>query len=124
MTVGEAALMYSTKRTATLCATKPTRVWVMESSLFHQIRNLVKDLTKTRFAANQKFLSSLPIFAKLKPHELHNLTQACRMVSFKSGQTIGEEGENDFYVIKEGKALLMRDRKSSITLCRGEEIHE
>jgi len=124
MTVGEAALMYSTKRTATLCATQPTRVWVMEASLFHRIRNLVKDLTKTRFAAHQKFLSSLPIFAKLKPHELHNLTQACREVSFKTGQSFGDNADSDFYAILEGSALMMWDRKSSMTLSKGEEIHE
>jgi len=124
MTVGEAALMYSTKRTATLCATQPTRVWVIEASLFHRIRNLVKDLTKARFAAHQKFLSTLPIFAKLKPHELHNLTQACREVSFKTGQSFGDNADSDFYAILEGSALMMWDRKSSITLSRGEEIHE
>jgi len=124
MTVGEAEIMYSTKRTATLCATQPTRVWVMEASLFHRIRNLVKDLSKTRFEARQKFLSSLPIFTKLKPHELHNLTQAFREVSFKTGESFGDDADHDFYAIWEGSALMMYDGKSSITLSRGEEIKE
>jgi len=122
--VGEAALVYNTKQRATLCATEETRVWVMEVTLFHRIRSLLTKVSKTRFATHQKFLSSLPIFAQLKPHELHNLTQACREVTFRSGQSIGDDAASDFYVVLEGTAQIMRHRSNSLTLSGGEEIHQ
>jgi len=122
--VGEAALMWNTKQRATLCATEQTRVWVMEVNLFHRIRNLLTKVSKTRFATHQKFLSSLPIFAPLKPHEIYNLTQACREVTFRSGESIGNDAASDFYVVLGGTALIMRHRSNSLTLSGGEEISQ
>jgi len=126
-TVGEAALMYNMKRSATLRAIEPTRVWVMEAKHFHNIRALIKRLTKNKVKDWQKFLSIIPLFSKLRPHELTNVTQACREVIFESGQTIvsrQQNTENDFYVILKGKALLIRDRRDSISICRNVKIGE
>merc|ERR1719317_1304368 len=75
-TVGEAALMYNTRRSATLKASRETRVWVMEATQFHKIRSLIRDLTIKKVCEQQKFLSSIWLFAYMKPHELTNVTQA------------------------------------------------
>lgn len=126
-TVGEAALMYNMKRSATLRATEPTRVWVMEAKHFHNIRALIKRLTKNKIKDWHKFLSIIPLFSKLRPHELSNVTQACREVIYEPGETIvsrQQNAENDFYLILKGKALLMRDRKDSISICRNVKIGE
>jgi len=124
-TVGETALMYNTKRSATLKATQPTRVWVMEDNQFHKIRNLIKDLTNNKVREQQKFLSGIPLFAGMKPHELTNLTQACQEVKFKSGETIisgNENSDDDMYIIKQGKAWAVRHRKNSITICHRRSV--
>jgi len=124
-TVGETALMYNTKRSATLKATQPTRVWVMEDNQFHKIRNLIKDLTNNKVREQQKFLSRIPLFAGMKPHELTNLTQACQEVKFKSGETIisGNENSDDhMYIIKQGKAWAVRNRKNSIAICHRRSV--
>lgn len=126
-TVGEAALMYNMKRSATLRAAEQTRVWVMEAKHFHNIRDLIKRLTKNKIKDWQKFLSMIPLFSKLRPHELTNVTQACREVIYQSGQTIisrEQNAENDFYVILKGKALLVRDRRDSISICRNVKLGE
>jgi len=122
-TVGEGALLYSTKRRATLRARGPTRVWVMEVGLFKRIRNLLKYLEKKNFTSRLKFLSSIPLFSNMKPHSLHNLAQAFREEHFALGESIGGDTDNDFYIIKEGKALMVRRRKRSIAICRSEEFH-
>lgn len=120
-TVGEAALMYNMKRSATLMATESTRVWVMEASYFHNIRDLIKKLTKKKIKDWQKFLSTIPLFSKLRPYELMNLTQACREVRYQSGQIVISREENrdsDIYIITTGKALLVKDRSNSISICQ------
>jgi len=124
-TVGETALMYNTKRSATLKATQPTRVWIMEAKHFHKIRYLIKDLTNKKVNEQQKFLSRIPLFFGMKPHELTNLTQACHEVTFKPGETIisGDKStDDDWYIIKKGKAWVVRDRRNSIAICRGQEV--
>jgi len=123
-TVGEAALMYNTRRNATLKASQETRVWVMEATQFHKIRSLIKDLTKKKVRKQQKFLSSVQLFSGMKPHELTNLTQACHEVRFKPGETIipsSSDTDNDMYIILEGKAWVERD-ESDISICRKKEI--
>jgi len=126
-TVGETALMYNTKRSATLMATQPTRVWVMEANQFHKIRYLIKDLTNKKVHEQQKFLSRIPLFAGMKPHELTNLTQACHEVKFMPGETIisaNDNIDNDMYIIKQGNAWAMRDGKNSISICHGRTVGE
>jgi len=124
-TVGETALMYNTKRSATLKATQPTRVWIMEANQFHKIRYLIKDLTNKKVHEQQKFLSRIPLFSGMKPHELTNLTQACHEVKFKPGETIisvDDSNDSDWYIIKKGKAWVVRDRRNSIAISRGQEV--
>jgi len=126
-TVGETALLYNTKRSATLKATESTRVWVMEANQFYKIRYLIKDLTNKVIHEQQKFLSRIPLFADMRPHELTNLTQACHEVKFKSGESIisaDEDSDNDMYIIKQGKAWVVRDRRNSIAFCRGQSMGE
>jgi len=126
-TVGEAALMYNTKRTATLQATKLTRVWIMDADQFHKIRILIRDFKKKRFAEQQKFLKTIPLFSRFKQRELMDLTQACHEVKFHPGETIiskEDNTDNDMYIIREGTAWVVRDRKKSISICQDEEVRE
>jgi len=126
-TVGEAALMYNTKRTATLKATKLTRVWIMDADQFHKIRDLIRDFKKKKFAEQQKFLRKIPLFSRFKQRELMDLTQACHEVKFQPGETIiskEDDADNDMYIIREGTAWVVRDRKNSIAICQDEEVRE
>jgi len=126
-TFGETAVMYNTKRSATLKATQITRVWIMGSNEFNKIKYLIKDLTKKKVHEQWKFLSGIPFFARMKPHELTSLTQACHEVRFKPGDTIISRDEinyNDMYIIKQGKACLVRDRKNNCAVSRGRAVGE
>jgi len=126
-TAGEAALMYNMKRTATLQAAEQTRVWIMDADQFHKIRELSRELKKKKFAQQQKFLRKIPLFSKLKQRELMDLNQACHEVKFQPGETIiskEEDTDNDMYIIKEGTAWVVRDRKNSIAICQDQEVGE
>jgi len=125
-TVGETALMYNTKRSATLKAIKPTRVWVMEDNQFHNIRNLIKELTNKKVREQQNLLSAIPLFAGMKPYELSNLTQACQEVKFKSGETIisVNDSDDDMYIIKQGRVWAVPNRKNSSGSCHRRSVGE
>jgi len=101
-------------------ATELTRVWVMKDKLFHKIRDKVKIWTKENAKEQQKFLSSIPLFARFKAHELANLTQAFRKVKFSRGDNI----ESEMIIIRKGKASVVRDRKNSFAILADEEISE
>jgi len=123
-TVGEAALMYTTKRTATLKATEATRIWIINAEQFRKIRQTLKLLNKKKIEEQQSFLSKISVFSKLKPRELMNLTQACHEVKYSPGEIIISETDiedNDMYIIKEGRALMIKDRKNKAA-CQDMEI--
>merc|ERR1719427_2066509 len=99
----------------------------MEAHQFYKIRYLIKELTNKVIHEQQKFLSRIPLFSGMRPHELTNLTQACHEIKFKPGESIisaDEDSDNDMYIIKKGKAWVVRDRKNSIAICRGQAIGE
>jgi len=119
--------MYSTKRNATIKATVNSRVWVMDSAQFYRIRDLIKELSNKKLKENQSFLSKIPIFSKMKQHELMNLTQACREIKFKPGQILvdkKQKPEEDLFIIRQGTAWVVRDRRNSIAICQEEEVAE
>jgi len=125
--VGESALMYSTKRNATIKANKPSRVWVMDSAQFYRIRDLIKELINNKLEVTQNFLTKIPLFSKMKQHELMNLTQACREVKFKAGQILVDKKkkpEEDLFIIRQGTAWVVRDRRNSIAICKEEFLSE
>jgi len=127
-TFGETALMYNTKRSATLKAAQFTRVWVLEANQFYKIRYLIKELRNKIILEQKKFLSSIQLFAGMRSHELSNLTQTCHEVKFKPGDSIvssaDTNSDNHMYIIKKGKAWVVRDRRNSTAICRGQEIGE
>ena len=90
--------------------------------MFKRIRELLKKIEKEKFTKRLDFLSLVPIFSNLKPHLLHNLAQACHEETFEVGQSIGNDTDNSFYVIREGKALMVRGQKNSLTIRRSEEF--
>jgi len=124
-TVGEMSFMYNTKRSVTLQAAQSTRVWVLEANQFHKIRYSIDNKI---IHEQQKFLSRIPLFASMRPPELISIAQACHEVKFKQGDLIisstDESSNNDFYIIKQGKACVRQDRKNGIAICPGQEIKE
>jgi len=124
-TVGEMSFMYNTKQSVTLKAAQSTRVWVLEANQFYKIRYSIDNKI---IHEQQKFLSRMPLFAGMSPHKLISIAQACHEVKFKQGDLIisstDESSNNDFYIIKQGKACVRQDRKNGIAICTGQEIGE
>merc|ERR1719300_1383320 len=120
------ALLYNIVRTATLKCCKAGRVWAMTTRQFKEVRNFITTLSKKRLEENQKLLESIPIFRRLRKTELVNLTQACHEIKFKSGETLLDKDEkfntDDMFIIKEGEAWMIRDRRSSIAICSKDKI--
>merc|ERR1719510_2814216 len=92
----------------------------MKSDQFHKIHELVKKWSKKKTKELQEFLGSITLFAKFKAHEIANLTQAFHEVEFESGKNI----ETELLIIREGKAMVIRDSRNNNVIFEDEEICE
>jgi len=110
---GENALMASTRRGATVQASKQSVVWVLESQPYRELlrKHRSPSSEMARAVAKLKgFLSQVPIFKKLSPKNLEHVAGCVREVSFKNRTTVIRQGDlsSFFYIIKEGTAIVLK----------------
>jgi len=110
---GENALMASTKRGATVQASKSSVVWVLESQPYRELlrKHRSPSSEMARAVARLKgFLSQVPILKTLSPKNLEHVAACVREVSFKNRTTVIRQGDlsSFFYIIKEGTAIVLK----------------
>jgi len=102
--VGEIALMFDQPRNATVQASEDSVIWEMKRAEFRDIQEAF--MTKTNEEERQ-FLSTVPQFASLSPHEINNLVAAFDRVEWPSGSIVIRQGDipdehSKCYVLREG----------------------
>eukprot|EP00420_Gonyaulax_spinifera_P036203 CAMPEP_0197884792 /NCGR_PEP_ID=MMETSP1439-20131203/11115_1 /TAXON_ID=66791 /ORGANISM="Gonyaulax spinifera, Strain CCMP409" /LENGTH=788 /DNA_ID=CAMNT_0043504535 /DNA_START=56 /DNA_END=2422 /DNA_ORIENTATION=+ len=112
---GELALLYLAPRAATITATSPSVVAVLDRPQFKEIM-----VSSDKEAAKEyiKYLDKVTILAELKPEEKEKLAEALIEVSFVKDQTIFEKGEpgDYFYILIEGEVTVFIDSKNETKL--------
>lgn len=129
---GELALIYGTPRAATVKAKSDVKLWGLDRDSYRRIlmgstirkRKMYEEfLSKVSILGN--FLSSfftkfliikLDNYAEsLEKWERYTVADALEPCSFEDGETIVKQGEpgDDFYIIVEGRAVVMQQRNAS-----------
>lgn len=101
---GELALLYSKVRSATVVATSPARLWVMERAAFQNA--VSKGFDQQLPAHFLKFLEGVPLFKGIEGDRLMQLGRALLPRWFGKGQNIIRKGEWEecFYILRTGEA--------------------
>jgi len=114
---GELALLYSQERSATVIATSPARLWVMERAAF-------QSAVSTGFKQNMPpkfmdFLETVPLFQGVGRDKLQQLGRALLPKWYSKGQHIIKQGdwEDCFFILRTGEAVAtvdMPDRRIEV----------
>jgi len=121
---GELALLYGTKRNATVQAVTQCTCWALDRYTFRKI--LVASQT-VRLKTMAQFLKSVPILKTLRKNELAKLSEALVEETFYAKHVVMKEGDEDtqkFYLIWKGKAVVMKSGKPVRELQRGDYFGE
>uniref|UniRef100_H2YAV2 cGMP-dependent protein kinase n=1 Tax=Ciona savignyi TaxID=51511 RepID=H2YAV2_CIOSA len=98
---GELAILYNCKRTATVTAKTPTKIWMLERAVFQSIMMRTNNTKRTEIA---DALRKVPILKQFSNSKLSKITDALEEDTFQKGDYIIREGESGetFYIIVEG----------------------
>ena len=115
---GELALMYNAPRAATVRATSDVTVWALDRDTFKQI---IVATTIAKRENHKMFLSKCPLLQSLDDNERSTIADALQEVPQKAGDMIITQGEpgHDFYIIKTGKVVCIKDGKEVLQLDTG-----
>lgn len=104
---GELALMYNSPRAATVTATTPATVWVVDRFTF---RRIVTDLSERRFALYCSFLKKVDLLTPLAEYERKKIAEALEEVSFPAGHTVFKQGEQGdaMYIVYSGEVRISK----------------
>ena len=99
---GEMALIYNTKRTATIKTLEKLNCWVMRGDNF---RAAIHSVSKEKLEENKEFLLNLGFFNKLTDQQKDYFLSLLVVQVFKPGQRIVREGEKGqlMYLVKKGQ---------------------
>eukprot|EP01122_Echinamoeba_exundans_P015157 TRINITY_DN7075_c0_g1_i1.p1 TRINITY_DN7075_c0_g1~~TRINITY_DN7075_c0_g1_i1.p1 ORF type:complete len:884 (-),score=152.60 TRINITY_DN7075_c0_g1_i1:96-2747(-) len=101
---GEQALMYNSRRNATIRAQTDVSLWAVDRGTFRRI--LMQESLRRR-ALYESFLAKVPLFEKLLPYERAKVADALEPVHFEEGAVIVKQGTtagdlDHFYIIEKG----------------------
>jgi CRP-like cAMP-binding protein len=125
---GERALLRDTARAATVMATEPGQLFVLERHDFERL--LAGDLSvRQRIEAALAYrgeVAAMPLFHDLAPAELDVLLTRLEPVSVAEGETIMRQGEpaDRFYVVRSGGVRIERDGTELARLGPGDAFGE
>ena len=99
---GEMALIYDTKRTATIKTLEKMSCWVMRGDNF---REAIHSISKNSLEENKEFLLNLGFYNKMTDHQKDSFLSLLVVQVFKPGQRIVREGEKGqlMYLVKKGQ---------------------
>ncbi|MEW5303042.1 MAG: hypothetical protein WDW36_005773 [Sanguina aurantia] len=120
---GELALLYSAPRAATVRATQPCKLWVMERGMYNAVK---RNFTHETFAARHTLLEQVPALRHLSSHHKAMLVDAMVAEEFRPNQTIFVRGQPGlkFYLIREGTAEVKQGTDILATLGPGQYFGE
>ncbi|XP_046826567.1 cGMP-dependent protein kinase, isozyme 2 forms cD4/T1/T3A/T3B isoform X4 [Vespa crabro] len=127
--LGELAILYNCKRTATITAAVDCRLWAIDRQSFQTIM-MRTGLTKQ--AEYTDFLKSVPIFKNLPDEALTKITDVLEETTYNNGDYIVRQGArgDTFFIISKGQVRVTMKQKDSIedkfirTLRRGDFFGE
>jgi CRP-like cAMP-binding protein len=125
---GERALLRDSRRTATVVATEPGRVFTLDRAEFETL--LASDLAAlARVEAALAYrdqVSRMPLFRDLSPGELDVLLSRLAPLSVQAGERVIRQGEvgDRFYVVHTGLVQVERNGEVLARLGRGEAFGE
>eukprot|EP00048_Salpingoeca_helianthica_P015274 m.225914 g.225914 ORF g.225914 m.225914 type:complete len:706 (-) comp16829_c0_seq1:184-2301(-) len=121
--VGEMAIMYNCKRTATIVAKTDLKVWSVERDVF---KNLTRRIVQEKQARMIGFLSSLTLLEGLAEDYISNLAELAAELCFAPNEVIVGEGKNAdrFYMVMEGEVAVSRNGNVVRMLSPGEHFGE
>jgi CRP-like cAMP-binding protein len=125
---GERALLHRATRAATVVATEPGQVFVLERADFDRL--LAGDLAaRQRVEAALAYraeVSAMPLFRDLSPAELDVLLARLEPRSVRAGAAIIRQGEpgDHFYIIRAGAVVVERDGRELARLGAGDAFGE
>lgn len=120
---GELALLYAAPRAATVKATTPGKIWIMERYIYHSIKQChIESLNKRR----QEVMNALPMLSALAPEHKCAVAEALLFMEFKDGDVICREGEdgNEFFMLHEGTVHVKVGGKLVTSLSEGDYFGE
>ena len=100
---GELALLYNTRRAASIKAVQPSIVFALDRATFTHI---VKEASVKKRDRFEDFLGRVELLSSLNPYERSKICDALNSEFFNPGETVIKEGEsgNKFYLVEEGLA--------------------
>lgn len=108
---GELALLYSVPRAATVQATEPSSVWVIDRANFKRMLLKASDDHISEYA---KLLDGVEVFSTLLQDEKRAVAEALTEVRYQKGQVVitqGDEGDT-FFILVEGEVEVFKDGES------------
>lgn len=101
---GELALMYNTKRSASVEALTAGVVWAIDRPTF---RHILTTTLQTRTKISQDVISRVTILSSLKPAERSKLGDALVVQEYRDGDTVIQQGDygDKVFLIEEGNAI-------------------
>jgi len=105
---GELALMYNSKRAASVESKEAGVCWQLDRDTFNHIVRKAAEKKRERY---DLFLSKVPILSGMDAYERSQIADALKSESYDDGQTIISEGEvgRKFYILEEGQGVVMKN---------------
>lgn len=104
---GELALMYNTKRAATVTAVTDSVVWVVDRFTF---RKIITDLNERQIGQYVGILSSVELLRPLAQYERVKIAEALEEVTYNAGETIFQQGDDGdcMFIVESGEVVVMK----------------
>ncbi|KAK9476404.1 cyclic nucleotide-binding-like protein [Lipomyces japonicus] len=121
---GELALMYNAPRAATVVATSPSVLWLLDGITF---RRILMERTASKRDMYGQFLREVPVLQSLSDWERAKIADALKAVTAEAGDVIITEGDvgEHFYLIEEGEAeVVKRDEGKVMDAGKGDYFGE
>ena len=103
---GELALLYASPRAATVTATAPSKLWVLDAAVYAAVRRAAAAAAATRRAA---LVRAVPLLQPLSEATRAVVADALERVEFADGAVVFEQGETGdaLYLVDEGAVKMV-----------------
>lgn len=104
---GELALLYNSKRQASVKARTDSVLWSLDRDTFN---NIVKDSAIRKRRKYEQFLSRLKLLQDMEDYERGKIADALKPLHFEPGEFIIKQGDegNSFFFIQSGTAVALK----------------
>jgi cGMP-dependent protein kinase len=109
---GELALMYNSKRAATVTAAEDSKVWVVDRYTY---RRVVSQVSEEEFNTSVGFLNSVELLQPLAQYERVKIAEALEERRLNEGEWLFKQGEvgDSMYIIHTGSVRIIHDNATT-----------